>query len=99
MAYLATKLEAMPEGNGTVLDNSCLMFLSNMWIGRKHDNSRLPLVLAGGLGGTLKTGRTLDYTQESDDNRKICSLYLSLMDRMGVKAERFGDADTRLEKL
>ena len=52
-AYLAAKLDSMPEGDGTVLDNSCLMFLSNMWIGRKHDNTRLPLVLAGGLGGTL----------------------------------------------
>ena len=99
LAYLATKLDAMPEGNGTVLDNSCLMFLSNMWIGRKHDNSRLPLVLAGGLGGKLETGRTLDYTQASDENRKICSLYLSLMDRMGVKLDKFGDADTRLERL
>src|SRR5204863_939531 len=56
LAYLATRLHSMPEGSGTVLDNSCLMFLSNMWIGRKHDNTRLPLVLAGGLGGTLKTG-------------------------------------------
>ena len=54
LAYLATKLDSMPEGDGTVLDNSCLMFLSNMWIGRKHDNTRLPLVLAGGLGGTLR---------------------------------------------
>src|SRR5215831_14712713 len=59
LAYLATKLDGMPEGDGTVLDNCCLMFLSNLWIGRKHDNTRLPLVLAGGLGGTLKTGRTL----------------------------------------
>src|ERR1019366_8163163 len=42
-AYLATKLDSMPEGNGTVLDNSCLMFLSNLWIGRLHDNRRLPL--------------------------------------------------------
>jgi len=58
-AYLAQKLDSMKEGNGTVLDNSCLMFLSNLWIGRKHDNTRLPLVLAGGLGGTLETGRTL----------------------------------------
>ena len=89
----------MPEGNGTVLDNSCLMCITNMWIGRKHDNTRLPLVLAGGLGGTLKTGRALDYTQAGDDNRKICSLYLSLMDRMGIKLEKFGDAETRLENL
>jgi hypothetical protein len=56
-------------------------------------------VLAGGLGGTLQTGRTLDYTQAGDDNRKMSSLYLSIMDRMGVKLEIFGDADTRLEKL
>jgi len=96
LAYLATKLDGMPEGSGTVLDNSCLMFLSNMWIGRKHDNTRLPLVLAGGLGGTLQTGRTLDYTQAGDDNRKMSSLYLSIMDRMGVKLESFGDADKRL---
>jgi len=98
-AYLATKLDSMPEGDGTVLDNSCLMYLSNMWIGRKHDNSRLPLVLAGGLGGTLKTGRTLNYLDAGDDNRKMCSLYLSIMDRMGVQLPRFGDADTRLEHL
>jgi hypothetical protein len=99
LAYLATKLDGMPEGSGTVLDNSCLMFLSNMWIGRKHDNTRLPLVLAGGLGGTLQTGRTLDYIQAGDDNRKLCSLYLSLMDRMGVKLDKFGDAETRLERV
>jgi hypothetical protein len=99
LAYLATKLDSMPEGNGTVLDNSCLMFLSNMWIGRKHDNTRLPIVLAGGLGGTLETGRTLDYLKAGDDNRRVCSLYLSIMDRMGVKMDQFGDAETRLERL
>ena len=99
LAYLAARLDSMPEGNGTVLDNSCLMWLSNMWIGRKHDNTRLPLVLAGGLGGTLQTGRTLDYTQAGDDNRKMSSLYLSIMDRMGVKLDSFGDAETRLERL
>jgi len=96
-AYLASKLDSMPEGSGTVLDNSCLMFLSNLWIGRTHNNSRLPLVLAGGLGGTLKTGRTLDYLKAGDPNRKVCSLYLSLMDRFGLKLDRFGDAETRLE--
>src|SRR5216684_4277191 len=99
LAYLATKLDSMPEGRGTVLDNSCLMFLSNLWIGRKHDNTRLPLVLAGGLGGTLETGRTLNYVEAGDENRKMSSLYLSIMDRMGVKLEKFGDADTRLERL
>jgi hypothetical protein len=99
LAYLASKLDSMPEGDGTVLDNSCLMFLSELWIGRLHDNTRLPLVLAGGLGGTLETGRTLNYLKAGDDNRKMCSLYLSIMDRMGIKLDRFGDATTRLEHL
>ena len=99
LAYLAARLDAMPEGDGTVLDHSCLMWLSNMWIGRKHDNTRLPLVLAGGLGGTLKTGRTLNYVDAGDENRKMSSLFLSLMDRMGVTLDQFGDAATRLDAL
>jgi hypothetical protein len=99
MAYLAAKLDAMPEGDGTVLDNSCVMFLSNMFSGSKHDNKKLPIVTAGSLGGTLKTGRSLDYLNSGDGNRKVCSLYLGLMDRMGVKLDHFGDADSRLAGL
>jgi len=57
---------------------------------------RLPVVLAGGLGGTLQTGRSLDYLSAGDENRKMCSLYLGIMDRMGITLDRFGDADTRL---
>jgi hypothetical protein len=89
----------MKEGNGTVLDNSCLMFMSNMFVGRKHDNSRLPLVLAGGLGGTLQTGRSLNYLSDAENKRNMCSLYLSLMDRFGVKLDKFGDATERLERI
>jgi len=98
-AYLAAKLDAMKEGSGTVLDNSCLMFLSNLWIGRRHDNFRLPLLLTGGLGGTLKTGRVLNYLEAGAENRKMCSLYLSLMDRFGIKADEFGDSRERLAGL
>ncbi len=96
LAYLAGKLEAMPEGNGTVLDNSCLIFMSNMFSGSKHDNSKLPIVTAGSLGGTLETGRVLDYKDKGNENRKLCSFYLSLMDRVGVQLPRFGDAEARL---
>ena len=99
MAYLAGRLDAMREGEGTVLDNSCLMFVSNMWSGSQHDSSRVPLLLAGGLGGTLQTGRVLDYADKGDDHRKLCSLYLSVMDRMGVRLDKFGDADARLAGL
>jgi hypothetical protein len=96
LAYLAQKLDAMPEGEGTVLDNSCLLFLSNMWSGTKHDNKKVPVVTIGGLGGKLETGRALDYFEAGDDHRKLCSLYLGIMDRMGVELREFGDAETRL---
>ncbi|WP_406694766.1 DUF1552 domain-containing protein [Singulisphaera sp. Ch08] len=96
LAYLATRLDAMPEGEGTVLDNTCLLFTNSLWSGTKHDASKVPVVLAGGLGGSLATGRALDYADKGDDNRKLCSMYLSIMDRMDVKLDRFGDADARL---
>ena len=99
LAYLATRLEAMPEGDGTVLDHACLLFLSNMYSGWKHDNTRLPVLTVGGLGGTLQTGRVLEYFAEADEKRRVCSLYLSLMDRLGVPLPRFGDADNRLAGL
>ena len=67
-----------------------------MFSGSVHDNTKLPVLT---LGGTLATGRVLDYREKGDENRKVCSRYLSLMDRMGVQPERFGDADTRLAGL
>jgi hypothetical protein len=75
------------------------MFLSNMWSGSRHDSSKLPLLLVGGLGGTLATGRVLDYVGRANEDRKLCSLHLSLMKRMGVKAKRFGDATAPLARL
>jgi Protein of unknown function (DUF1552) len=99
LAYLAGRLAAMPEGDGTVLDHSCLLFISSMWSGSRHDSTKVPVLLAGGLGGTLETGRVLDYADRGDDHRKLCSLYLSIMNRLGVKLDRFGDAETRLAGL
>jgi len=98
-AYLAQRLDQMPEGDGTVLDHTCLMFMSNMFSGSKHDNSRVPIITAGGLGGTLKTGRVLDFSKAGDDNRKLCSFYLSLMGKMGVKLDHFGDSDAPLAQI
>jgi hypothetical protein len=99
LAYVAGRLAAMPEGDATVLDNSCLMFVSNMWSGSRHDSSKLPVLLVGGLGGKLATGRVLDYIGRGDGDRRLCGLYLSLMNRMGVKADRFGDATAPLAGL
>jgi hypothetical protein len=93
-AYLVGKLDKMHEGDGTVLDNSCIMFVSEHW--EAHNGNKVPVALAGGLGGTLKTGRSLDYLNAGNDKRKLCSLYLSIMDRMGLELKEFGDAKERL---
>lgn len=99
LAYLAGRLDAMPEGDGTVLDHSCLLFVNNMWSGSKHDSTRVPLLTVGGLDGALQTGRVLDYRDAGDENRKLCSLYLSIMNRMGLEVNKFGDAEAPLANL
>ena len=69
----------------------------NLGVGVYNDDSgKLPLLLVGGLGGKLLTGRVMDYTKHGNDNRKLCSLYLGIMVRMGVHLDRFGDAQSRL---
>ena len=96
-AYLLEKLSKMQEGEKTVLDNSCIMFVSEHW--NAHNGQQVPVVLAGGLGGKLQTGRSLDYLNAGNDKRKLCSLYLSIMDRMGLKLSEFGDSRERLAGL
>jgi hypothetical protein len=96
-AYLVGKLAKMQEGDRTVLDNSCIMFVSEHW--NAHNGNHVPLLLAGSLGGTLRTGRSLDYLNAGNSKRKLCSLYLSLMDRMGLKLPEFGDAKERLSGI
>ena len=92
VAYLADRLQQMPEGDSNVLDHSLLMFMSNMWSGSRHDSTKIPLIQIGGLDGSVETGRVLDYSERDDDERRLCSLYLSLMDRVGVSLDHFGDA-------
>jgi hypothetical protein len=92
LAYLCERLAAMPEGEATVLDNSCLLFLSNMWSGSHHDSGKLPILTAGSLGGALETGRVLNYQDRGDDYRRLCSLYLALLQHLDVPATSFGDA-------
>lgn len=99
LAYLASRLDAMPEGEGTVLDSTCLLFTNSLMSGTRHDATRVPVVLAGGLGRTLQTGRVLDYSKEGDEHRRLCGLYLGIMDRMGLRLDHFGDADERLAGL
>lgn len=98
-AYLASRLDAMQEGETTVLDNSCLLFINNMWSGSQHDSTKLPLLMACGLGGTISTGRVIDFNGRDDNERKLCGLYLSLLQRMGVEQPTFGDAEHPLQEI
>jgi hypothetical protein len=97
--YLVKRLREADEGGTSLLDNSALMFASSLFDGDAHSADQLPIVLAGKAGGALQPGRILDYLDKGNDNRRACSLYLSLMDMMGVQLDRFGDADKRLAGL
>lgn len=98
-AYLVKRLKEIDEGGQSLLDNSLLFGCSNLFDGDKHEADQMPILLAGRGSGSLKTGRVLDYLDQGDANRRACSLYLSLMDRMGVHLPRFGDTDRRLADL
>jgi hypothetical protein len=97
--YLIERMKAIDEGGTSLLDNTILMFCSNLFDGDAHSADQMPILLAGGGGGTLQHGRVLDYMERGEDNRRACSLYLSIMDRMGVSLDRFGDTDKRLAEL
>jgi len=96
VAYIARKLDAIQEGDRTALDNSVLMYCSSMLTGG-HNAEQLPVVIVGGAGGKLRTGRVLDYLGQ--ENRKMCSLYLSLIEKFDVKLDRFGDSDRKLAEI
>lgn len=91
------KMADTNEGERSLLDNSMILFCSSLWDGNAHDSKQLPVLLAGGGGGTIKGGRMLDYSK--DENRKLCRLHLSVMERMGVRMQKFGDADAPLQEL
>jgi hypothetical protein len=95
--YLVERMKAIDEGGTSLLDNSMLMMASNLYDGDKHGADQMPIVMAGKAGGAMKTGRVVDYNDKGNDNRRACSMYLSMMDRMGVRLDRFGDSDKRLQ--
>ncbi|MBM3728359.1 MAG: DUF1552 domain-containing protein [Acidobacteria bacterium] len=98
-AYLIRKMKAIDEGGSTLFDNSILMLASNLFDGDAHSAEQMPFILSGRAAGAMKTGRILDFLDKGDDNRRACSLYLSIMDRMGVTLDRFGDTAQRLPGL
>jgi hypothetical protein len=97
MAHIARRLDAIDEGGRTALDNSMIMMCSSMMVGLTHDNNQLPVAVLGRAGGRMETGRVLDYTKA--DQRQMCRLYLSMLDKMGVPQKTFGDATEPLAEV
>jgi len=96
MAYLARKMDGIQEGERTLLDNSMLMLCSSMIHGN-HDANQLPVVMLGGGGGRIKGGQNLNYLEKPD--RQMCRLYLSMMEKMNVRPDTFGDAREALPEI
>jgi hypothetical protein len=94
-AYMIEKMQAIREGESTLLDNSMVLFGAGMRDGNAHDPHNLPLVLAGGGGGTIASGRHLVYAK----NTPLCNLYCSMLARLGAPVERFSDSTGELPGL
>ena len=87
-AYFLKKLKSIKDGQGTLLDNSMIVYGSGIGDGNRHNHDNLPVILAGGGAGTLQPGRHVKF----DSKVPMTNLYLAMLERMKVKAERIGDS-------
>ncbi|HEY3839477.1 MAG TPA: DUF1552 domain-containing protein [Bryobacteraceae bacterium] len=94
-AYLVNKLKSTPDGDGNLLDHSLLLYGSSISDGNAHTHHDLPLVLVGGGAGQIKGGRHIRYAPETPMN----NLLVSMLDKAGVKADKWGDATGPIEQL
>ena len=94
-AYFLEKMRSIKEHDRTLLDNSMIVYGAGIGDGNRHNHNNLPILLAGRGGGTLTPGRHVQY----DRDTPLCNLYLSMLDRMGVKQDRFGDSTGPLTDL
>lgn len=94
-AYLLKKLDSTPDGDGTLLDHSMILYGSSICDGNAHTHHDLPLVLAGGAAGQIKGGRHIRYAPETPMN----NLLLTMLDKAGVPSEHLGDSTGKLAHL
>lgn len=94
-AYFLEKLKSIPEGEGTLLDNCMIIYGSGIGDGNRHNHDDLPILLAGGGGGTLQAGRHVRYEKDTP----MTNLYVSMLDRMGVAVDHIGDSTGKLNDL
>jgi hypothetical protein len=87
-AYFVDKLQKTPDGDGTLLDHSLVLYGSSLSDGNQHNFSPLPIVLAGGASGKMKGGRHLQFPKDTH----MTNLLLALLDKLGTRQETFGDS-------
>jgi hypothetical protein len=95
LAYFLTKLQAIADGDGTLLDHSIVLYGSGMSDGNTHNNLNVPVVVVGGRDLHMKGNRHLRYPKGTP----LANLSLSLMEKFGVNVERFGDSTGELNLL
>ncbi|MEZ5399094.1 MAG: DUF1552 domain-containing protein [Bryobacteraceae bacterium] len=95
LAYYLQKLKATEEGDGSLLDNSLVLYGSGMGNPDVHDHINLPILVAGGSAARMRGGRHIKYKEPTP----LASLHLSLLDKAGVKLDSFGDSHGRLNEL
>jgi hypothetical protein len=95
LAYFLGKLKATPDGDGTLLDHTMVVYGSGLSDGNRHTHEDLPILLAGRGGGTLQPGRHLTYPPGTC----VTNLYMALLDRMGVHPKSIGDSTGEVQHL
>src|SRR6266853_2231218 len=93
LAYFLGKLQAIPDGDGTLLDHSMVLYGSAMSDGNQHNHGPLPIILAGGASGRLAGGRHIRSTPDTT----MAHLLLAMLDKLGVPTEKFGDSTGMLQ--
>jgi hypothetical protein len=96
-AYFLEKLQATPDGDGSLLDHSLILYGGGMGDGNLHRHADLPCLMAGKLGGQFQTGRHLHYPE----NTPMANLLLTILDKAGVRTDKLGDSTgpLRIEPL
>jgi hypothetical protein len=94
-SYFLTRLQSIREGNGTLLDNSMILFGSGLRDGNRHSPYNLPILLSGKGGGALNTGQYLEF----EKNTPLANVYQTQLKVMGIESGQFGDSTGELDKL
>ena len=94
-AYYLEKLKATPDGDGTLLDHSVVLYGSGMGNPNVHDHVNLPIIVAGGGAGRMKGGRHIKYAEPTP----LANLHLTLLEKVGVRLDKFADSQGTIDEL